>query len=59
MLNYNILIHNFPFFFQPEEEPLSAEMFEQMVWLPENLPQNIFAKINTYKNILLRQLEAS
>ncbi|XP_014328191.1 adenylate kinase 9 isoform X2 [Xiphophorus maculatus] len=42
---------------EPEEEPLSAEMFEQMVWLPENLPQNIFAKINTYKNILLRQLE--
>uniref|UniRef100_A0A087X4I3 Adenylate kinase 9 n=1 Tax=Poecilia formosa TaxID=48698 RepID=A0A087X4I3_POEFO len=42
---------------EPEEEPLSMEMFEQMVWLPEYLPQNIFAKISTYKNIVLRQLE--
>ncbi|XP_054876008.1 adenylate kinase 9 [Poeciliopsis prolifica] len=42
---------------EAEEEPLSMEMFEQMVWLPENLPKNIFAKINTYKNIVLRQLE--
>ncbi|XP_043962483.1 adenylate kinase 9 isoform X2 [Gambusia affinis] len=42
---------------EPEEEQLSVEMFEQMVWLPENLPKNIFAKINTYKNIMLRQLE--
>ncbi|XP_014868942.1 PREDICTED: adenylate kinase 9 isoform X2 [Poecilia mexicana] len=42
---------------EPEEETLSMEMFEQMVWLPEYLPQNIFAKISTYKNIVLRQLE--
>ncbi|XP_008395990.1 adenylate kinase 9 isoform X2 [Poecilia reticulata] len=42
---------------EAEEQPLSMEIFEQMVWLPEYLPQNIFAKISTYKNILLRQLE--
>ncbi|XP_047243110.1 adenylate kinase 9 isoform X2 [Girardinichthys multiradiatus] len=42
---------------QAEEEDLSKDNIDQMVWTPENLPRNAFARINTYQDNLLRPLE--
>lgn len=34
-------------------------MYDQMVWLPENLNRNAMSRINMYKGSALRLLEVS
>lgn len=34
-------------------------IYDQMVWLPENLNRNAMGRINTYKGSTLRLLEVS
>ncbi|KAL6095965.1 ak9 [Pungitius sinensis] len=42
---------------EEEEKELQKDIIGQMVWTPENLDGNAFARINMYKDTVLRPLE--
>lgn len=46
-------------FFFPQEEELSKDTNDRMVWTPEYLAKNAFVRINMYKDNMLRPLEVS
>nr|XP_040016288.1 adenylate kinase 9 isoform X3 [Gasterosteus aculeatus aculeatus] len=43
---------------EEDEQELQKDIIGQMVWTPENLDGNAFARINMYKDTVLRPLEA-
>lgn len=44
---------------QSQKVEFKKRMYDQMVWLPENLNRNAMSRINMYKGSALRLLEVS